>query len=208
MINPHPTRSLILALPLAILSICVMHAQDSTGFRSGYPAMDRFALSINHGGFLNFGPMVHVEMGLTQHLRIDTHMRFLTLGVAYQLYHSFTDVIAPPAPGLGVVYCFGNHIHKPYISVMGEYGYNKNKSWQQDDAYLYETYHLAVVGIGGGYRFRLPNGLFFGFGGYVFAAWGKKSSVYSYQEEEDLHWSDFRMDRPRILLDLRTGFEF
>jgi hypothetical protein len=74
-------KSLVLVLTLASLSVLTMRAQDSTGFKCGSPAMSRFDLSINPAGAINFGPMLHVEMGLTQHLRLDTHLRFLTLGI-------------------------------------------------------------------------------------------------------------------------------
>ena len=63
------------------------------------------------------------------------------------------------------------------------------------------------MGIGAGYRFRIPIGLFFGLGGYVFNCWGKQSLLLSWEEEEDISWTDFRMDRPRVQLDLRVGWE-
>ena len=128
-------KCFLIVLTLSALSILTLVAQDTVPFKSDYSNMGRIALSLNYGGAVNFGPMLHAEPGLNRHLRLDTHVRFLKYGLAYQFYHSFTDVSAPPAPGFGILYCFGNHIHKPCVSVMGEYGYNRNEVWAQNDAW-------------------------------------------------------------------------
>ena len=57
--------------------------------------MGKFALSANPLGFIQFGPIINAEFGLTDELVLNTHLRFPALGIATYVTKEHNDGSSP-----------------------------------------------------------------------------------------------------------------
>lgn len=187
------------------------HAPDTINFRSSFPAMSRYNFSLNIPGAITYGPMIHAEVGLTQKIRLDAHVRFMSKGFAYWLFNA--PEYLPPSPGMGVVYCIpARKGHLLCLSLMGEYAYIVNRGipeWDwHEEGWRHTKQELGILGIGVGWRMRFDTGHFVQFGGYLFYAAGTEKELGGSGDNLDWVTQSYLMKRPRISVDVRVGLEF
>ncbi len=137
--------------------------------QSGDNAIGKFALSVEPLGFVQFGPLVNAEIGLTDNLVLNAHVRFATAGLLMKIAFrdEVPDKVENIAFGGGLKYFFGDNKNKPYIGVMGEFG---KRTFVDDQGEPYETEntmnHFDFI-MNGGYRFRSASGFYLTTGAYV-----------------------------------------
>lgn len=133
-------------------------------------AMSKFAFSLNPLGFVQFGPIVNAEFGLSDNLVLNTHVRFSSLGVLSYVVNAHEDgldELSGVAFGGGPIYFFGENKSKPYCGFVLEYDkskmlYAKDELWEWD-----KTSKTIVFAFNGGYRFRFEKGFFLNTGVYL-----------------------------------------
>ena len=176
-----------------------------------YP-ISRFALSVNPLGFLTFGPVISMEVGLTGSLVVNANVRFPSLGL-------LTWVAEDEGEGLdelsgigfagGLIYFFGDNMGKPYVG--GLIGYQKlDGLYAQDDQFEFTQITNAIQFIAnGGYRFRFNGGFFINTGGYV----GVESSKWEWEYTDSSVGSSDEITSgndigPFWMAEITLGFEF
>jgi hypothetical protein len=202
----------ILCLTFSLVSTVVISSQGLTSIEQptnylltsnslnlhqdeGYP-ISRLALSINPLGFVEFGPLINAEVGLTKNLVLNSHIRFATLGLLSYVTADWPDRITGLAYGGGVLYFFGEKRNKPYVGILSEY--QKTKDFWENSS---EIDKIITFMFNGGYRFRFENGFFINTGaffglGYSHWVWTGSST----QEDKEFHAAG--------LLEVTLGFEF
>jgi hypothetical protein len=145
-------------------------------------AIRKFAVSINPLGFMQFGPIINAEFGITESLVLNTHLRFPSAGILTWVQKSHDDgleSLSGIAIGGGVISFFGQNQHKPYVGGLLEYHtlktlYAEGESWEWEgmDNYI-------VLAMNGGYRFRFEGGFFINVGGYLGAGVGATKWEYT-----------------------------
>jgi hypothetical protein len=167
----------------------------------GYP-IGRFAISVNPLGFLEFGPIVNAEFGLTRNLVLNTHVRFAPVGLLSRAVTDWPDKMTGFAYGGGVLYFFGENRNKPYIGILTEYQGGKD-IWDEGTTYEEsEDDHVFVLMFNGGYRFRFNSGFFINTGahlGFGYNSWTWYDS-YGIDKGSDV--------TPAGLIEVTFGFEF
>lgn len=119
-------------------------------------SMRGWATSINPLGFLQFGPMINVEYGITDNLVLNAHYRHPPFGLLTHIMHDNYSYLDGVAVGAGVSHFWGQGQNKFYLG--GFYQYHKSEAYES-----YKTFDRSTVNILGtnvGYRFRFDNGLF------------------------------------------------
>ncbi|MEN8156017.1 MAG: hypothetical protein ABFS10_03640 [Bacteroidota bacterium] len=163
--------------------------------------MGKFALSVNPLGFMEFGPLINAEFGLTDNLVLNTHVRFHSLGLLSYVIDDWPDRLTGIAMGAGLLHFFGSSMHKPYVGGLIEL--HHSTQFYLDDGT--GTTNMAIFIANGGYRFRFDSGFFintglfmgFGAGPYTWASENYPSDDYT-----DLSVVPFGM------AELTLGFEF
>jgi len=177
-----------------------------------YP-ISKFALSVNPIGFLQFGPSVSVEAGLTGSLVLNAHVRFPTLGLLSYVVNDDNDGLDELkgfAFGAGVIYFFGDKRNRPYAGMLIDYNrfkglYAENKDWEWD-----ETTNSIVFLLNGGYRFRFESGFFINTGAFFGVAinswdWDYTDTSYGSSDESSRTGTDAQ---PFGMVEVTFGFEF
>lgn len=198
--------SLLIANATYVISQGLSSLEESTNFLltpngsylpqdEGYP-IPRFAISVNPLGFIQFGPSINAEVGLTKSLVLNTHVRIAPLGLLTYVVTDWPEKITGLAYGGGIIYFFGEKRNKPYIGVIADYQKNKN-TWENSE----EIDKVFAFMFNGGYRFRFNSGFFINTGAYL--GFGHSNWVWtgSYTEEG----SEFV---PAGLVEVTLGFEF
>ena len=179
----------------------------------GNNSISKFALSINPLGFLQFGPVINGEFGLTDNLVLNTHLRFPSLGLltyATKYHDDGISNLSGFAFGGGVLNFFGDNMSKPYVGGLLEYHtvttlYAQGASWEWEN----KDNHVVII-VNGGYRFRFSSGFFINLGGYVGAAVGTYNWNYtdpSYSESGDAAHTGSDVF-PFIMVEGALGIEF
>jgi hypothetical protein len=170
-------------------------------------SISRFALSVNPLGFVEFGPLVSAEWGLTGNLVLNAHVRFATLGVLTYVVKDDDgdlDELTGMAYGGGMLYFFGDKRNKPYLGMMGEYEqtqktYAKNEDWEaiEDDESI-------IIMFNGGYRFRFNSGFFINTGAFF----GVSRCQWFWRNSDGSDPSEGVDYTPAGLVEVTIGFEF
>lgn len=156
-------------------SLSINHASLLLPQEDAYP-ISRFALSVNPLGFLQFGPSISAEAGLTDHLVLNIHIRFPSLGLLSYVvsdHDDGLDDLSGMAFGGGILYFFGDNRSKPYGGMLIDYNkldclYAKDESWEWS-----RTTNTIVFIFNGGYRFRFDGGFFINTGAFLGVASNK-----------------------------------
>jgi len=168
---------------------------------AGYP-VPRFALSANPLGFLQFGPVLNAEAGLTKNLVLNTHIRFAPVGLLSYAVTEWPDKYKGLGYGGGAIYFFGEKRNKPYAGVLGEFQRNKLK-WDEGESYEErETDNVFVFLLNGGYRFTFSSGFFINTGAFL----GLGYCVWDWESENILQ--EGNNIRPAGLVEVTFGFGF
>lgn len=167
----------------------------------GYP-ISRFALSLNPLGFLQFGPILNAEVGLTKKLVLNAHVRFAPVGLLSYVVTDWPDKYTGLGYGGGAIYFFGESRNKPYAGILTEYQRNGNTYDEGESYEETEIDRVLVFLLNGGYRFRFDSGFFINTG--VFLGFG-----YTNWTSED-QWGDYKGSdiTPAGLIEVTFGFEF
>lgn len=186
-------------------------SQKRVNSDSEFP-ISKFSLSLSPLGFLQFGPWVNAEFGLSDNLVLNTHLRFPSLGVLAYIAHEVEpgdDSMSGLAIGGGPILFLSTKQHKPYVGLLMEYDatskkYNIGESWEQ-----FEKDNIFVFMISGGYRFRFNNGFYLNTGALLGAAYSSWNTEYVDQS----YYTADRYDSgtsiiPFGMLDLTIGIEF
>jgi hypothetical protein len=170
-------------------------------------SISRFALSVNPIGFVEFGPIVNAEWGLTGNLVINAHMRFPTLGVLTYVVKDEDgdlDELTGMAYGGGLLYFFGEKRNKPYLGMLGEYEQTQNTYAKNEDWESIEDDETIIIMFNGGYRFRFNSGFFINTG--AFFGVGRCQWFWRYSDGSDP--SEGIDYTPAGLVEITIGFEF
>lgn len=179
---------------------------------SAYP-ISRIALSVNPLGFAQFGPMVNIEVGVTERLLVNAHVRFPTLGVLTYVVNyddDGLDKLSGIAFGAGSIYFFGEKRSKPYAGILLEYEklemiYAQDESWEwknEDDN--------GIFILNGGYRFRFKGGFFINTGAYLGAALSSYKWYYTDPDygQDDPEAREGNEVTPFGMVEVTVGVEF
>jgi hypothetical protein len=171
-----------LVLSLIFISTSVLHGQSD---KSGASSMKGVSLSLNPLGFVQFGPVVNAEVGLNDHVVLNGHIRFASLGLLSKvvLYDEdddiFPDNVSGSGIGGGILYFFGEKKNKPYLGGLFEL-HNTVSIYDTDAMYEWESEsNMIVLFVNGGYRFRFDSGFFINTGAYLGAAVGEEKWYYT-----------------------------
>lgn len=194
---------------IALLLVLSMH----TFAQSGDNAIGKFALSVEPFGFVQFGPLVNAEVGLTDNLVLNAHMRFATAGLLMKVVYladsdETPDKLDDIAFGGGLKYFFGDRKNKPYLGIMGELGKRTAIEDQgQPDEMKNTLKHFDLI-MNGGYRIRSASGLYLTTGAYFGAEFTFNES-YSYT---DFNYSTGGENEnavyPFFMIEIGIGIEF
>lgn len=179
------------------------------------PNPNRFGLYVNPLGFVQFGPMVGMEITRNSHLIIDGHARFSSAGVLmYEISRSSSGTAPYKISGLGVggglKYLSPSRIGGFYIGFLMEYGwqtqfYDKDESWEwQEDV----NYFVTVANVG--YKFRFSGGFYINTGALLGTAYVFKDEWYytkSYYYNTARHDNGSKV-KPFGMLEAGLGIEF
>ena len=176
-------------------------------------SISKFSLSVNPIGFLQFGPSVSAEVGLTGNLALNAHVRFPSLGLLSFVVNAHDDGLDDLngfAFGAGAIYFFGDKMNKPYAGVLMDYNrfkclYAQNESWEWD-----ETINSVVLLLNGGYRFRFESGFFINTGAFFGVAinswdWDYTDAGYGESDTDPRTGTDAQ---PFGMVEVTFGFEF
>jgi hypothetical protein len=106
---------------LAMLVVLPLFSQETTKATAPPYPLSKFGVSLNPSGVVFFGPMIHGEIGLGNHFRIITHVRFPSMGFIYRLLKSSSNEVTGLVPGGGINYFIGEKPHKLYVGIHAEY---------------------------------------------------------------------------------------
>lgn len=195
-------------LIVLLISACnLLQARGSIKVPEEKYPIKRFSLSVNPAGILFYGPMIHGEVSLGDHVRIDAHVRFTGLGLGYKVYNSPDQIATIPSPGAGILYFFRKGHVCPYLGVLAEYDHQIHTIYEPyGGPEITKIYDIGILGLGAGCRFRFSNGFFMGTGGYVFYSLGHYTGTSSWYDQT--YNGSYQQDRPRVQVDFRLGFEF
>lgn len=174
-------------------------------------ALSKFALSINPLGFVQFGPIVNAEFGLTKNLVLNTHLRFSSLGLLSYVIMSDDDGLdkySGIAFGGGPIYFFGERRNKPYIGLLLEYEIDKMLYAQGENWEWSETSRSVVFAFNGGYRFRFNGGFFMNAGAYFGGAFSNWAEEYAHPTYIHYGPDEGSEVTPFGMLELAFGLEF
>jgi hypothetical protein len=176
-------------------------------------SMAKFALSINPLGFVQFGPLASIEIGVAKSLVLNAHVRFPSLGLITYVLHDDEDgldELSGISFGAGPIHFFGKKRSKPYAGILLEYEkleklYAKGDPWEWD-----ETDNTGIFVFNGGYRFRFKSGFFINTGLYLGAAltsykWNYTDPSYVGAEDDDFEGTDIT---PFGMVEVTVGIEF
>ena len=183
-------------------------------FASGQEyAISKFALSVNPIGFLQFGPSVSVETGITGNLALNAHVRFPTLGLLSYVVNEDDDGLDELkgfAVGGGAIYFFGENRNKPYAGMLIDYNKFECLYGQYEDWEWEETINSVVLMLNGGYRFRFESGFFINTGVFFGVTinswdWDYTDSGYGSSDSSERTGTDAQ---PFGMVEVTFGFEF
>lgn len=176
-------------------------------------SISKFALSVNPLGFLQFGPSISAEVGLTGDLVLNAHFRFASLGLlsyAVNAHDDGLDELKGFAFGGGMIYFFGDNRNRPYAGLLIDYNrfdclYARNASWEWE-----ETINSIVLLFNGGYRFRFESGFFINTGAFFGVAinswdWDYTDTSYGDSDTDPRTGTDAH---PFGMVEVTLGFEF
>lgn len=142
-------------------------AQDEYGMRSTrYPVKTN--IQFNPMGFLQFGPMVQLEIKVAPHFVVFPHVRFAGLGLLSHLVVDYDNLdVSSMAFGGGMRVLPGSGKHRPYFGFISEYGWGtgSDESGAYYDGGEYRHAYVTIVG-NGGFRWRFSS-MFIQVGGYA-----------------------------------------
>ncbi|MFB6343458.1 hypothetical protein ACE1ET_17165 [Saccharicrinis sp. FJH62] len=181
----------------------------------GYP-ISNFSISFNPLGFIQFGPLINAEFGITDNLVFNTHIRLSSLGVltyVIKAHDDGLDELSGFGYGAGLIYFIGENRSKPYAGIMLDYNkldclYARNESWEWS-----ETTKSIVFLFNIGYRFRFEQGFFINTGAFFGAASNKNEWDYTDTSPGSWGSSDYssrssKSINPFGMLELTFGIEF
>jgi hypothetical protein len=168
----------VLILIVLILASVIVRGEEpwaSTLYQQDYPAkvgknykpksaannFPRWAVHSNLLGFVQFGPVVSVEYGLTRHITLNAHARFPSVGALTKMIYEADvdrggrpDKLSGIAFGGGPIYFFDVKKDKAYAGILFEYEmadalYQEDyvNEWSQDNKKM-------ILMLNSGYRFR------------------------------------------------------
>lgn len=173
---------------------------------SDYP-ISIFAISVNPLGFVEFGPIINVEVGIAGQLAINAHVRFATMGLLSRLIKDddgTLDNLTGVAFGGGAIYFFGDRQNKPYAGILMEYEKTENTYSQGESDEEFEVDKTFVFMLNGGYRLRFDSGFFINVGAYL----GAGHTNWTWERTDGSDYSEGGDVTPAGLVEVTLGFEF
>jgi len=172
-------------------------------------SMKGFSIAANPLGLLQFGPIIHGQIGLTDNLVLDLHLRLPSMGLLTSILMEETDTpdqLSGRAIGGGLLYFFGDKQNKPYLGGLVEFHQATGLFEEGNLTGEWESYQdYIVVVVNGGYRFRFDSGFFMNTGAFLGAAAGEYNWDYTNQPRGGNEESEFF---PFGMLELSFGIQF
>lgn len=157
---------------LAVCSFCLFYSliPVNVNAQESDNQISDFSLSINPLGFIQFGPIINAEFGVSENLVLNTHLRAPAFGVlSYVLYadEDGLDQLNGIAVGAGLLKFLGENQSKFYAGGFIDYQrttalYADSEQWEWE-----ETDNTIIFAFNGGYRFRFDGGFFVNTGVYL-----------------------------------------
>lgn len=191
-------------------------------------SMKGFAASINPLGFLQFGPMINLEYGITDDFVLNVHWRFPALGYLTKQTNyddGYPEKLTGWSIGGGVFYHFKNikNNNRAYLGLLysyyetsANYQYQEWPSYHNYGSNSYTTYsykygwnnyeYVKLFYLNGGYRFRYDNGFFINIGAYLGIARGSYS--WSDYSEGEYNSGTGKVEKLYGMLELSLGWQF
>lgn len=177
--------------------------------QENYP-ISNFALSLNPLGFIQFGPIINAEFGVSDNLVLNTHIRLTTLGVLSYFTHGVDidkDKMKAMAFGGGLTGFLSKRQSKPYIGFLLEYEKaHKLKDVGQHNEYQVFTKSFIFM-LNGGYRFRFDGGFYINTGVLAGFSFAKNNEFYTNSSYSDRTYSGSDA-LVAAMLELTLGYEF
>ncbi len=193
---------------ILIIQTGVLLAQSSSENPIG-----KFALSVNPLGFLQFGPSVSADVGLTNKLVLDMHYRAPSLGLLSYVVAADPDLpdkLSGSAGGLGLLYFLGERKNKFYLG--GIFGIQSMKATYSSGATdeWYKNLKSNIFMFNGGYRIRTNSGFFMNAGAFLGVAFTNWDWEYTYPalNTGDLSPRTGTDTKPFGVLEFSLGYEF
>jgi hypothetical protein len=176
---------------------------------------NRFGIYAQPLGFVQFGPIVGMELTLASHLIIDAHVRFSSLGLLmYVVSKNDNDGAPYKISGAGIggsIKCLiPSKIGGFYFGLLLEDGWHteyyaegKPWIWQEDVQYFVTAPNI-------GYKFRFPGGFYLNTGAIFGAAFVTSQQWHytkNYNNDSSIH-DDGSKVQPFGMLELGFGVEF
>lgn len=199
---------------ILVLSLLPLPLAADQGFEPAddpaddYPIGD-VAVTFNPLGFVQFGPILGLEVGVTDDLVATVHTRLVPLGVLSWLIAAdeadgVPDELSGFAFGGGLLRFFGTEQNKPYLGGMLEFA-STDALYLQGDFFEWEEQTTAFVMIAnGGYRFRFDGGFFLNTGAFLGAAF----SSWEWDYTDGSGGGSGSGPTPFGMLELTLGMEF
>ena len=198
------------------------HKSDGTIKENGVgvdKSMEGFAVSVNPLGFVQFGPSISLEYGITENIVLDVNFRFPSLGILSYVINYDNDTSLDDmtgfSGGLGVYYFITENADKPYVGLLFNFQqqiitYDLNQYWEWK-----RELNSYVLVFSGGYRFRFGGGFFINTGLFFGAAFTDWSWYYT-ENAGTSDKDDININNPKTgtsttpfgMLELSFGFEF
>ena len=200
----------VLVIAMVVLYPIKSFAQDQN------TPLSKFALSVNPIGILQFGPIVSAEIGLSNHLVLNMHIRFPSLGLLSYVaadHDDGLDEYSGIAFGGGLIFFLGNNMSKPYIGGLIDYQTHESLYAKDEDWEWSRTNNVLVFAFNGGYRFRFSGGFFINTG--VFLGFANDNYEWEYTDTSEGSWGSFDSSsrdgseiKLFLMLEVTLGVEF
>ncbi len=166
-------------------------------------------------GIVQFGPHIGAEMTIANHLIIDGHVRFSSLGLLMKVVtkddnDGMPDKISGIGVGGGVKFLAPSRIGGFYVGALCETG-SLSETFEEGETWVYEKKQDMVIPMASlGYKFRFPGGLYLNTGFNLGAAILTNASWHylkNYKSDSSIHKDDTGTN-PFGMIEVAFGIEF
>jgi hypothetical protein len=166
-------------------------------------------------GIVQFGPHLGAEMTIANHLIIDGHLRFSSIGLLMRVVtaddeEGLPDKLSGTGFGGGFKFLAPSRIGGFYIGALFEIS-SLTETYAEGDAWVWESkQNMIIPMVSTGYKFRFPSGFYFNTGANLGASVITDASWHylkNYKNDSSIHKDDTGV-HPFGMLEVALGIEF